>query len=97
MTTTMRWTLLKAIGPGILLAGAAIGVSHLVQATRAGAEFRFGLLGLLVLACATKYPFLEFGPRYAAATGRTAGQPPGFPADEWGSRHGGVARRGTTW
>lgn len=71
MTTTMRWTLLKAIGPGILLAGAAIGVSHLVQATRAGAEFRFGMLGLLVLACATKYPFLEFGPRYAAATGRT--------------------------
>ncbi|MFU8828961.1 MAG: hypothetical protein ACNA8P_05940, partial [Phycisphaerales bacterium] len=45
--------LLKVIGPGILLAGAAIGVSHLVQATRAGAEFRFGLLPLLLLACAT--------------------------------------------
>ncbi|MFG0292680.1 MAG: NRAMP family divalent metal transporter [Phycisphaerales bacterium JB050] len=63
--------LLKVLGPGILLAGAAIGVSHLVQATRAGAEFRFGLLPLLLIACATKYPFLEFGPRYAAATGRT--------------------------
>jgi len=63
--------LLKSIGPGILLAGAAIGVSHLVQATRAGAEFRFGMIGLLILACATKYPFLEFGPRYAAATGET--------------------------
>jgi len=62
-------SLLACIGPGILLAGAAIGVSHLVQATRAGAEFRFGMLGLLVLACVTKYPFLEFGPRYAAATG----------------------------
>jgi Mn2+/Fe2+ NRAMP family transporter len=61
--------LLACIGPGILLAGAAIGVSHLVQATRAGAEFGFGMLGLLVLACVTKYPFLEFGPRYAAATG----------------------------
>jgi Mn2+/Fe2+ NRAMP family transporter len=57
------------IGPGVLLAGAAIGVSHLVQATRAGAGFGFGMLGLLVLACVTKYPFLEFGPRYAAATG----------------------------
>lgn len=63
--------LLKVIGPGVLLAGAAIGVSHLVQATRAGAEFRFGLLPVLLIACATKYPFLEFGPRYAAATGRT--------------------------
>lgn len=71
MTNRVRWTLLKAIGPGILLAGAAIGVSHLVQATRAGAEFRFGMIGLLILACATKYPFLEFGPRYAAATGKT--------------------------
>ena len=60
---------LACIGPGILLAGAAIGVSHLVQATRAGAEFGFGMLGLLILACLTKYPFLEFGPRYAAATG----------------------------
>lgn len=67
----MRRGLLKAIGPGILLAGAAIGVSHLVQATRAGADFRFGMLGLLILACATKYPFLEFGPRYTAATGET--------------------------
>jgi Mn2+/Fe2+ NRAMP family transporter len=63
--------LLKVLGPGILLAGAAIGVSHLVQATRAGAEFRFGLLPVLLIACATKYPFLEFGPRYAAATGKT--------------------------
>lgn len=65
-----RWrAMLASIGPGILLAGAAIGVSHLVQATRAGAGFGFGMLGLLVLACVTKYPFLEYGPRYAAATG----------------------------
>jgi Mn2+/Fe2+ NRAMP family transporter len=62
---------LKALGPGLLLAGAAIGVSHLVQATRAGADYRFGMLWLLVLACMTKYPFLEFGPRYVAATGET--------------------------
>ncbi len=62
-------SLLKSIGPGFLLAGAAIGVSHLVQATRAGADYGFILIWALVLACATKYPFLEFGPRYAAATG----------------------------
>ena len=62
-------SILKTLGPGFLLAGAAIGVSHLVQATRAGADYGFVLLWVLVLACATKYPFLEFGPRYAAATG----------------------------
>ena len=30
---------LKKLGPGILFAGAAIGVSHLVQSTKAGADF----------------------------------------------------------
>jgi Mn2+/Fe2+ NRAMP family transporter len=61
--------ILKSIGPGLLMAGAAIGVSHLVQATRAGADYGFSLWWVLLLACLTKYPFLEFGPRYAAATG----------------------------
>lgn len=62
--------LMKAIGPGLLMAGAAIGVSHLVQATRAGADYGFALLWLLILAIVSKYPFLEIGPRFAAATGR---------------------------
>ena len=38
----MEWT--KKLGPGLLFAGAAIGVSHLVQSTRAGADFGWGLL-----------------------------------------------------
>lgn len=59
------------LGPGLIVAGAAIGVSHLIQATRAGAEYGLALLGFVVLACVFKYPFLEFGPRYAAATGET--------------------------
>ena len=63
--------LLATLGPGFLLAGAAIGVSHLVQATRAGADYGFALWWVLLFACLTKYPFLEFGPRYAAATGET--------------------------
>ncbi len=62
--------LLLSIGPGILLAGAAIGVSHLVQATRAGADYGFSLLWLLILAVVSKYPFMEFGPRFTAATGK---------------------------
>lgn len=52
------------------MAAAAIGVSHLVQSTRAGAEFGFALVWAVLLANIFKYPFLEFGPRYALATGR---------------------------
>lgn len=64
-------TLIKSIGPGLLWAAAAIGVSHLVQSTRAGAMFGFGLVWAVILANLFKYPFFEFGPRYAAATGES--------------------------
>ena len=67
--SSVKTSIFKTLGPGFLLAGAAIGVSHLVQATRAGADYGFLLLWVLILACVTKYPFLEFGPRYAAGTG----------------------------
>ncbi len=67
----MRTSLLRSLGPGLLFAGAAVGVSHLVQSTRAGADFGFGLLWALLLANLFKYPFFQFGPRYAAATGET--------------------------
>ena len=59
------------LGPGILFAAAAIGVSHLVQSTRAGAMYGFGLLGLILITCVLKYPSLLFGARYAAATGES--------------------------
>jgi Mn2+/Fe2+ NRAMP family transporter len=59
----------RILGPGLLYAGAAVGVSHLVQSTRAGAGYGFELLWILILANALKYPFFEFGARYSAATG----------------------------
>jgi len=62
---------LKALGPGLLWAGAAIGVSHLVQSTRAGANYGFALVWAVLLANLFKYPAFEFGPRYAAATGKS--------------------------
>lgn len=62
---------LKNIGPGLLFAGAAIGVSHLVQSTRAGADFGLGLLWALLIVNLFKYPFFQYGPRYAAATGES--------------------------
>jgi Mn2+/Fe2+ NRAMP family transporter len=64
-----RHSFLKALGPGLLWAGAAIGVSHLVQSTRAGAAFGLGMTGVIVFANVFKYPAFSFGPRYAAATG----------------------------
>ncbi len=60
----------KILGPGLLYAGAAIGVSHLVQSTRAGADFGYGLIWAVIIANILKYPFFEFGPRYAASTGK---------------------------
>ena len=62
---------LSRLGPGLLFAGAAIGVSHLVQSTRAGADFGWGLLWALLLINLFKYPFFQYGPRYAQATGET--------------------------
>lgn len=67
----MSFAKLKTLGPGLLFAGAAIGVSHLVQSTRAGAQFGFGLVWALFLINFIKYPFFQFGPRYAQATGES--------------------------
>ena len=61
----------KKLGPGLLFAGAAIGVSHLVQSTKAGAEFGFGLIWALLLCNFFKYPFFLFGTKYAFSTGET--------------------------
>ena len=65
----MKSNYLKALGPGILFASTAIGVSHLVQSTQAGAVYGFGLLWAVILANVLKYPFFEFGSRYANVTG----------------------------
>ena len=60
---------LQKLGPGLLFAGAAIGVSHLVQSTKAGSNFGFGLLWALLLIHLINYPCFQYGPRYAADTG----------------------------
>ncbi len=62
---------IKKLGPGLLFAGAAIGVSHLVQSTKSGAEFGFGLLWALILCNFFKYPFFFFGAKYTHATRET--------------------------
>lgn len=61
--------ILKTLGPGLIFAGTSIGVSHIVQSTRAGAVYGFGLILAVILANVFKYPFFEYGPRYTIATG----------------------------
>lgn len=68
----MKFTKIFALlGPGIVWAATSIGVSHIVQATRAGADFGFALLGFILLAHIIKYPFFLFGPKYAGLTGKS--------------------------
>lgn len=63
--------MIKALGPGILLAGAAIGGSHIVQSTQAGAIYGFALLWAVILSNLFKYPFFEYVFRYHHATGKS--------------------------
>ena len=62
---------LKTLGPGLLFASTAIGVSHLVQSTRAGATYGYALLWAILIANLLKYPSFEYGSRYANATGES--------------------------
>ena len=60
---------IQKLGPGLLFAGAAIGVSHLVQSTRAGAVYGLALIVFVLIANIAKYPAFRIGNQYAAATG----------------------------
>lgn len=62
---------LKALGPGILLATAAIGGSHIVASTQAGALFGWQLAVLILLVNVLKYPFFRFGVEYSLHSGET--------------------------
>lgn len=62
---------LKASGPGLMFAAASIGASHIVQSTRAGADYGLALVGIIVLAGILKYPAFRAGPHYALATGES--------------------------
>ena len=42
-----RQGILAALGPGLVWAAAAVGVSHLLQSTRAGASYGFALVGVV--------------------------------------------------
>lgn len=63
--------LLRLLGPGLLFASMAIGTSHLVLSTKAGAQYGWVMIIPIVLANVLKYPFFEFGIRYTHVTEKT--------------------------
>ena len=62
---------IRTLGPGILTATAAIGGSHLVASTQAGAKFGWSLAVLILLVNLFKYPFFRAAVSYTMATGNT--------------------------
>ncbi len=62
---------LSLLGPSLLWASAAIGVSHIVQSTRAGATYGYALIIAVILANIFKYPFFEFATRYTVVKNET--------------------------
>ncbi len=61
----------KSLGPGLLFASMAIGTSHLVLSTKAGAQYGWIMILPIILANVLKYPFFEFGVRYTNVTNNT--------------------------
>lgn len=59
---------LRALGPGILMASAAVGGSHIVASTQAGAIYGWQLAIIIILANLCKYPFFRFGVHYTLTT-----------------------------
>ncbi|RKR07019.1 Mn2+/Fe2+ NRAMP family transporter [Maribacter vaceletii] len=64
-------TVIKNLGPGLLFASMAIGTSHLVLSTKAGAQYGWLMVIPIVIANILKYPFFEFGIRYTNVTGKS--------------------------
>lgn len=62
---------LSALGPGILMASAAVGGSHLIASTQSGAIYGWQLAIIIILANLFKYPFFRFGVQYTLDTNKT--------------------------
>ena len=60
-----------ALGPGIIMASAAVGGSHIIASTQAGAIYGWELVSIVILANLFKYPFFRFGVQYTLDTGNT--------------------------
>ena len=61
----------RIFGPGILLATGAVGGSHLISSTQAGAIYGWQLVIIVLLANFFKYPFFRFSTDYVYDTGES--------------------------
>lgn len=61
----------RIFGPGILLATGAVGGSHLISSTQAGAIYGWQLVIIVILANFFKYPFFRFSTDYVYDTGES--------------------------
>lgn len=65
MAENVNWkNRFKAMGPGILMAATAVGGSHIVSSTQAGAIYGWQLAIVVLLVNLFKYPFFRFGSQY---------------------------------
>ncbi len=63
--------LARSFGPGIMMATAAVGGSHLVSSTKAGAIYGWQLAVVILLVNLFKYPFFRAGVQYTMGTGES--------------------------
>ncbi|WP_372882960.1 NRAMP family divalent metal transporter [Psychromonas sp.] len=62
---------INSFGPGIMMATASVGGSHLVSSTKAGAIYGWQLAAIILLVNLFKYPFFRAGVQYTMATGES--------------------------
>ncbi|MGR5253720.1 NRAMP family divalent metal transporter [Vibrio astriarenae] len=65
------FSFVRSLGPGVMMAAAAVGGSHLVASTKAGAIYGWQLAGLILLVNLFKYPFFKAGVQFTVGTGKS--------------------------
>lgn len=71
METSRLKKLIDSFGPGIMTATAAVGGSHLVSSTKAGAIYGWQLAAIILLVNLFKYPFFRAAVQYTMGTGKS--------------------------
>ena len=71
LAATKHASVFESLGPGILFAATSVGVSHLVQSSRAGASYGLGMLLIILLAHLMKYSAFRSASLYARVTGKS--------------------------
>ncbi|MEM9364416.1 MAG: Nramp family divalent metal transporter [Planctomycetota bacterium] len=68
---THWFSMLRSVGPGLIVAGSIVGSGELIATTKTGAEAGFVLLWLILLGCVVKvFTQIELG-RYTITSGKT--------------------------